>query len=81
MWPLGKQKQYGNPFTEYRRKSYCNFIYKLKDKVFALCLKPNQSDVILEEQFVFLWGRQIHDGISSLKIPFTYSKLANNQCW
>lgn len=43
---------------------FCNMVYKLISKILANHLKPILSDTISEEQFGFLYKRQIHNTIA-----------------
>ena len=47
--------------------SCCNVVYKIIAKIIEQCLKPILSEKITEEQFVFLFNRQIHDAVSLTK--------------
>jgi len=50
-------------FVDLRAISLCNTMYKLISKVITRRFKPILSKFILEEQFGFIEGRQIHDAI------------------
>ena len=51
-------------FRYFRPISLFNMIYKVIEKVIALQLKPIMSDMVTEEQFIFLHNQKIHDGVS-----------------
>jgi hypothetical protein len=59
------KKNEPNSFEEIRPISPCNLIYKLISKILANGLKGMLSKVILEEQFGFLFNRQIHDVVGT----------------
>jgi hypothetical protein len=51
-------------------------IYKLVAKVIARRINPILSEVILEEQFVFLQRRKIHDVIAIAQEAIHFVKLS-----
>ena len=58
------KKQKAQSFNDFRPISCCNMIYKIIAKVIALRIKPILSEIVFEEQFGFLYNRQIHDVVS-----------------
>ena len=58
------KKQRGETFEDFRPISYCNMMYKIIYKIISQRLKPIMSQFITEEQFGFLFNRQIHDATS-----------------
>jgi hypothetical protein len=58
------KKQDSGAFEDFRSISCCNLIYKLISKIIAQRLKPILNEIIFEEQFGFLFKRQIHDAVS-----------------
>jgi hypothetical protein len=51
-------------FDDFHPISCCKLIYKLISKVIVNRLKPILSELITDEQFSFLFNRQIHDVVS-----------------
>ena len=60
VWYLGRYQVKGYLITE---QNY-NIIYKVIEKVIVLRLKPILSDVVIEDQFIFLQNRNIHNAAS-----------------
>jgi hypothetical protein len=58
------KKHVASSFEEFRPISCCNLIYKLISKIIVNRLKPMLSDIILEEQFSFIFKRKTHDAVS-----------------
>ena len=58
------KNQKGETFEGFKPISCCNLMYKIIDKIIAQRLKPIISQFITEEQFGFLFNRQIHDAVS-----------------
>jgi hypothetical protein len=52
-------------FEEFRPILLCNLVYKIISKIIANRLKGILSRVILDEQFGFLYNRQIHDVVGT----------------
>ena len=48
-------------FEDFRPITYCNLIYKLIAKIIATRLKIIPSEIILKEQYGFLYKWQIND--------------------
>jgi hypothetical protein len=70
-------KKESSSFEDFRPISCCNLIYKLISKIIANHLKPILSELILEEQFGFLFNRQIHDAVSLAQESFHTIKTKN----
>jgi hypothetical protein len=68
------KKHEGDTFGDFRSISYCNMIWKIITKVIARKLNPILSDIIGEEQLVFLQNRKIHDVIVSSPRGFEFSQ-------
>ena len=58
------KKQKLTDFGDFIPISCCNVVYKLIAKIIAQRMKSILSQIILEEQFGFLFNRQIHDTVS-----------------
>ena len=58
------KKQKAQSFDDYRPISCYKIIYIIISNVIALRIKPILSEIISEEQFGFLYNRQIHDLVS-----------------
>ena len=58
------EKIKGETFDDFRPISCCNMVYKIIAKIIAQCLKPIMSQFITEEQFGFLFNRNIHDAMA-----------------
>ena len=61
---LVPKKQNSSSFEDFRPISCYNVVYKIIAKIIAHCLKPILSDIISEEQFGFLFNRQINYAVS-----------------
>ena len=58
------KSQDGITFEDFRPISCRNVYFNIISKFIARHLKPMLSEIISEEQFGFLWNRQIHDAMA-----------------
>jgi hypothetical protein len=66
-------------FEKFIPMSLCNCIYKIISKVFARILKSFLPNLISEEQFGFLEGRQIHEVVGIAKESIHSIKFRNQR--
>jgi hypothetical protein len=74
---LIQNKQALTYFEDFKPISCCNLIYKLVAKIIENLLKFVFSEIISEEQYGFLFKRQIHDVISLTRKTIHSIKLEN----
>lgn len=79
--PLIPKKHKYESFDDFRPILYCNMVYKIIAKTIAHRMKPTLSKIIYEEQFGFLFTRQIHDAISLAKEAIHSIKKGKTMCF